>query len=220
MSLFYRLMVYVRPRVFSKYDVHSDHIEIWNGKKCKNIEFSQIARIRFSWTSPRFLGGFTVILKTGQRFLFSSILEDSQIVLTQIKNHSPALVSEEEYSRYLKLTQWTPHAWDRIKERFGQVPLVLVKLFALPLIVAFAYCYQQSGSLWGNEVVLFWWVLLGCFVLNLIVALALNVIEERVASSTFFKNKARNKELEKKVFLLTTAVHFLLAALSVIFTMF
>tara|TARA_B100000749_G_scaffold280887_2_gene280032 strand:+ start:95126 stop:95959 length:834 start_codon:yes stop_codon:yes gene_type:complete len=207
-SLFYRLLVYVRPRVFSRYEVFDQHVDIINGKKVKKMEFNQIQRIRFSWTSPRFFGGFTVYLKSGQKFVFSSILERSEQVLVRIDRSRPDLIDEGLFKKYMNFSEWTPHAWDRIRLRIQQVPMLIIKIFALPLVTAFAYSYRQTGALWGDESISFWWVLLGCFVLNLVITIGLNNLEESIVSRLFFKEKKRKQDVETKLFMLFTGIHF------------
>jgi hypothetical protein len=71
-SVLMRLYFWVRPRIYSVYEIYSDQfVRVFRSHR-EVHRFDEIEDIKISSLSPRFFGGFTVKMKNGKKTTFLS----------------------------------------------------------------------------------------------------------------------------------------------------
>ncbi len=212
LSIFFRLVVYVRPRVFSRYELYKDKVIIKFKRKSKEILFDHIQELKFSMLPPRFFGGFSVVMNTGQKFMFLSILNGSQEVLDHMLKKRPQLVKDEKVKSYVERTQCIEYSWERMKSKIKNWQLILVKYLAVPIVVTSVIkgfteplFHTQSGSTY--------WLVIFCVVIFLVLigALTGNIIEEHFVLKKYLSSSKDAKAIEpyaKKAEILVQAGYY------------
>ena len=97
-SIALRLFIIVRPRIFSSYVLGEKKLLQRFKNKIKEIEMDKIESLDLSLLPPRWLGGFNIRLKTGQKFSFLSLLENNFLIFESILRKRPELMEEKKIS--------------------------------------------------------------------------------------------------------------------------
>ena len=135
-SILVRMLFVVRPAIKSEYELHSDHVVIHRGSKDRQFKFTDVAKVNYSWLSPRFFGGFNLELTSGQKFRFFSILENSHKVLEQLHEVRADVLVEEEYQDYIQASQRVSESWARLSQKLSNWKMLLVKYIVFPVLSA------------------------------------------------------------------------------------
>ena len=220
LSIFFRLFVFVHPRVFSKYKLYEDRIEIYFKKQKKEILFNHIESLKFSILPPRFFGGFSIKLNTGQRFTFLSILNGSHQVLDRILKVKPELVKDSKLKAYVLRSEFIGASWGRIRKKAKNWQRLLVKYLVWPTILSFVLFltkdyFADASSKFTQFLIIFSFV----YVFTFIQSFIFNIIEEKVVIEKYIKYKehpAIITKSEEQIELLTTVVFYLSQASLVI----
>ena len=136
LSILLRMFFVVRPAIKSEYELKADGVIIHRGSKDREFKFTDVAKVNYSWLSPRFFGGFNLELPTGQKFRFFSILENSHKVLEQLHEVRSDVLVEEEYQQYIKASQRVSESWARLSRKIGNWKMLLSKYIVFPCMAA------------------------------------------------------------------------------------
>ena len=117
LSVLIRLLFFVRPRLFARYWLEDERLVIERGKKKFELKFSDISRILISKLSPRFLGGFMVEMRSGQKLRFPSALYGNYLILEKAAKVCPKLLPEQVLSPYLLLSKQVDASWTRMARK-------------------------------------------------------------------------------------------------------
>lgn len=145
LSILIRLFFFIRPRIFSVYELRSDRLIRIYGKKREEIKFSEILSVRISLLSPRFFGGFSIQMRSGFKLRFLSALKDSHEILEAIVMARPELLPQGRYESYVRISRLVDLSWIRTKEKLKKWNILLVKYLALPIVIATILFYQGVG---------------------------------------------------------------------------
>jgi hypothetical protein len=208
-SIFFRLVVFVRPRVFSKYKLYDNRVEIFFKNKKKEVLFQHIEALKFSLLSPRFFGGFSVILNTGQKFMFLSILNGSHEILEKLLKIKPELVKDKKLKSYVKRASSVEFSWQRIKTKMRNTRFMLAKFMGAPLVLMLVIFFGTSFIESLVPVYLRVVSIFGItFIITCTLAIILNVVEEHFVldklvhndeSDEVFFEFSRNAELATQI---------------------
>ncbi len=153
LSIFLRMYLFVRPRIFSTYVLCEGKILQKFKNKTKEIEFDKIEKLSLTWLPPHLLGGFIIQLKTGQKFIFLSLLGNNHIVFNQIIEQYPQLMPAAKSTKYLTLAKRVNTSWNTSIARFKIWPLTVVKFLIFPTVASF-YLHTRPMQL-SDDLTLF-----------------------------------------------------------------
>ena len=204
LTLIVRCFFFLRPRIFSIYEVSETEIIKNIGKKKEVYRFSDIENIKISKFSPRFFGGFSIRFKTGQSLVFLSLLKGNEKILKRIPSTH---LSEEDIRRYSQVSQLVDISWERIFEKFQSWKWLLLKYFGPPVAMSLIFLKEWSEFLGtGSHLETLLFSLLIVFLGNLLFAMFLNHFEESwVLKKTIENEGKRDTAFEKRV---TLGIHF------------
>lgn len=185
LTLLFRLYFFIRPRVFSLYELHEDKLIVKFKKKEKEIHFDQIKEIKFSLLPVRIFGGYIVKLKSGQSFYFSSLLIGGSQIIKNIFNKSPTLLDSDRLDKYVVSLNLVDYSWSRARQKVFSKSF-LIKLFVIPLALAFVFWFEMNRNI-PEPLSYYHWFLIH-FIINLMVLIAFNIIEESWVGNTISKN--------------------------------
>lgn len=217
-SILTRLYFWIRPRIYSVYELYPDSVVRVFKSQRESFLFSEIAAIKISSFSPRFLGGFTLKMKSGQKLLFLSALKHSFFILESICEARPGLVEANRLQRYLQTSRLVDVSWKRMKEKLSNWKLLMAKAVLLPIGLA-TLQPLLSSSQENQSMILNWseWVVLAAAFVVAVEAV-LNSFEEGLALKTVDwdadKEKfQRNLPKEKKIAQIFSGLFFVITAL-------
>lgn len=211
-TILFRMLVIIRPRIFADYEVCDDRYYRKLGKKNDEIMFSQIESVRISKLSPRFLGGFTLRLKSGQKATFLSLLKGNEHLLERIVNINGSLLSRERVQTYKATCQLVEFSWQRIQEKLKNWKVLLAKYLVVPVLISFS-----MKSLFSLKFVELWIIVTLSFV---IFSLLLNHLEERFNNKHLLNRNdevmQRDLKYEKQLALVFHSIYFVLSLLVIV----
>lgn len=135
LSIFYRLFIFIRPRVFSRYRLYDDKVDIVFKKKVKTIRFLHIRRLKISTLSPRFFGGFYVIMESGQQFMFPSLLQGCGDLFKAMIGARSTLLDPAEVYRFIAEVDYVRESWQRLAAKLKNIKLMSLLLLPAPLFL-------------------------------------------------------------------------------------
>ena len=191
-SILFRLYFWVRPRIYSVYEVYPDHFVRVFHKKREVNPFSEIDKILISLFSPRFLGGFKVVMRNGQKTTFLSALKNSHKLLELIVVARPELVETKTFDNYLQVGRLVDVSWKRMKLKLSQWKLLLAKFVAAPLGLA---TLAPLISVSEDTIQVINWSEWAIYLVGLsfLLELVLNSIEEKFALKTIAYDEVKDK---------------------------
>jgi len=201
LTLMFRVIVFARPRIFASLEVFPDRMVRSFGKKKEIVLFSQIQKLKISWVQPRWLGGFTLELKSGQKFFFLSALERTHEVLDKMVALHPDIVDEKRFKEYMFLNKIVETSWERIREKLRNWHIFIFKYLIFGLVLA-RLAYENGHQLEGLsplEGSLSLFINISIFLVPL--AIFLNHLEEKW-NNKHLKSKGsieRDRKYEKKL---------------------
>ncbi|USN48713.1 MAG: hypothetical protein H6626_06380 [Pseudobdellovibrionaceae bacterium] len=218
LSIFIRLYFFMRPPLFSTYEVLPENLVIRYRKSEKRIRWEQVKEVKFSWLSPRFLGGFTLILSTGTKWRFFSALHHSHKILEAVYRQQPALISEARLQKYTAMSHLVDVSWQRLREKLRRWPRWMLKYLAVPAAVSVIYdfyIWRSQGQVPTLEQGM--GLFLAAFSVVFLVGFICNSIEEKVVirqlrlamAAAAGQMPTRQKQFESKVEGALTIVFFL-----------
>lgn len=192
LGIFLRLMIFVRPRIFSHFELDANDFFICRAKKKNGIHYSQIKNVSISKLSPRFFGGFIIQLNTGQKLRFPSLLKHNELILKRALKYNKELIAEDKANHYFAIQSMVIESWNRIRRKLQNKSIIAIKYFAIPLILSFIHSKTINSNVSFGELLLIY------SLANLVYALIFNSIEERIYVSIYNAKGveyARSKEL-------------------------
>ncbi|NQZ02837.1 MAG: hypothetical protein HRT45_19410 [Bdellovibrionales bacterium] len=209
-SVLMRLYFWVRPRIYSIYEVHADSfVRVYRNQREIN-KYDDVARIKISLLSPRFFGGFSVYMNNGKKTHFLSALKNSHKLLELMVEKRPGLVEKQQFAKYLKMSRIVDVSWKRMKDKLADWKVVVGKLIILPLALGSLTPALSPPD--ETSVILNWshWVVV-YFVIAMLAEVVLNSLEERFALQTVTwdsdKDKfTRDQDKEKRIAQLFTGL--------------
>ncbi|MCB0356747.1 MAG: hypothetical protein KDD40_07050 [Bdellovibrionales bacterium] len=147
LSIALRLFFIVRPRIFASYVLGEHKILQRFKNRIKEIEISKIDSVKLSLLPPRLLGGFKIQLKTGQKFVFLSLLENNFIIFEKIIKSRPELMSDKKAHNYILNAKRVKSSWKRAVSRMKIWQLTLAKYLLLPFILCFTVFREKHKVL-------------------------------------------------------------------------
>ena len=218
LGIMIRMKFILRPRIFSSYVLAEQKMLQRYKNKTKEIQFENIDKVKLSWLSPRFFGGFSIYLNTGQKFVFLSLLENNHLILDAILKKRPELLDADSFDKYKRMAQLVKFSWLTIPNRVRLWPAMVGKYFLYPL--ALAWMSHSQGSRLYEEIKT-WENLLGIFLLissfHFLFVLGINHMEEKWLNSMANEENgelAINPKMEKFVFILSQVAFYGLSFLS------
>ncbi len=203
-TIIVKLIFVFRPKIFTKYRIFNDKIEVLRGRSSNELYFKDIDRIRFSWFSPRFFGGFALHFRSGQLLKFPSLVENCSELIQKVAHARADLVSEEKLKEYILLNEVVGISWTRVKERFLLWQVWVSKLVLFPLLLSYVvslYKWDFSTSY------------LVIFPMAYVFAILINLVEERIWMAQMKKSHLiRSASFEKKLFVSSSFLYLLLTS--------
>ena len=145
-GILWRLFFRVRPRLFAKLSLEGNHLYIDFGKNRSDIHFSQIREIRPSWLPPKYFGGFSLILNSGQKFFIGSLLKDSHRILQAIEKYDQQILAPLAWQILVTRTKACDHYWSRVIRKLENKAYWLYRLFFLPASSLGLYFYFRQSE--------------------------------------------------------------------------
>ncbi|MFK8137716.1 MAG: hypothetical protein AB8E15_05070 [Bdellovibrionales bacterium] len=145
LGILFRLLVFVRPRIFSKFTLQESFLSIDHGKKHSEIHFMEVAKIKPSILSPRFFGGFYLIMKSGKKFFISSVLKNSHLILENALKTNDSL-NEKKNQNLLQFYLFLDASWDRLSNRMRNWKVIVSKYIIVPLLGMALYQFLVQNS--------------------------------------------------------------------------
>ncbi|MCB0390647.1 MAG: hypothetical protein KDD58_05130 [Bdellovibrionales bacterium] len=181
----------------------------------------KIESLQLSLLPPRWFGGFKIYLKTGQKFVFLSLLENNYIIFEQILFHRPELLSQQQAKKYVKSAKLIKLTWLRTINRLKIWQLTILKYLVLPLLLTLYFNSQnivilKSFSEFEGFISLF---IINVLILTLIQQI-INYSEELLLNHfTITEDEIYLKypKLEKYTMILNQVLYFILIFLMVYF---
>lgn len=179
LSIFVRVFFFIRPRIFSTYMLTHEGLVVKRGSRRHEVSIEQIERVRISLFSPRFMGGFSIYLKSGQKLTFLSILDGGHEILEHLIQARPELLDSYKLNQYLRMSQLVDLSWERIRKKLANWKGWILKYVVYPAVIAagvFATgLYQKT---WAREE--FVWVYAITLATLVVLSAMLNHVEERI----------------------------------------
>lgn len=141
-SILIRVFFFIRPWIKSECELFDDRLVITSGSKKRELKFSDVARVNYSWLSPRFFGGFNLELASGQKFRFFSVLDNSHTVLERLHAVRSDVMVEEEYQNYIQVSQKVDESWSRLSRKISNWKMLTVKFVIMPTLCAWFLWYK------------------------------------------------------------------------------
>lgn len=183
LGILLRLLIVIRPRIFSEFELQTDKLIIRLGKKESVIEFSQIKSVNRTKLPAKYLGGFTIELQTGRKLYFSSIIKNEEYLLEALKTHNPKLFDDGKNKDLLLEVKETDRYWNHIHSRLKNPYYMAYKLVFIPFSFSLIYSFFMQENI--NKESLFektYWAifpnspLFAIFLLLLIINLVLSIV--------------------------------------------
>ncbi len=224
LSILFRLHFFIRPFIFSKYQLEQGKLKIKFGRKEKTINLDNVKSLSFTLFSPRFFGGFKLKTESGEQVRFLSLLENNYKVVEYLREHQPQLSDCKKFDKYIQTSQLVGLSWKRIMNRLKKWPLLVFKFLIFPAMFFF---YLQSKMNFGDSTGFKSFertaVVVTIFILmNFMVSLFFNHFEEMILN-----NKAEDKtkkelrdwdfEQEKLIYYMTQIFFFVSSGLLLFF---
>ncbi|RME14075.1 MAG: hypothetical protein D6797_09675 [Bdellovibrio sp.] len=188
-TMFGRLYIFFRPAIFSTYKLLDDRLLICFKRKERELMFSQVKEIKLTWLPPRFFGGFIVVMKSGKKFLFLSILKDSHLIFEAITRQQRDLLSEEKKRKYLKQSAHVEVSWGRLLQKLTNWKMILLKWVTLPSGFAAIFSYLMPQRSFGYFFIVF-------LIIALFVSAVLNSFEEAQILDYLAEEESREEDRE------------------------
>lgn len=190
LGILLRLLIIVRPRIFTRFKLSINSLILFQSKKENEIHYSQVKELRKSFLSPIFLGGFVIVLNSGKKLFFSSIIRNDYLILEGLKKYSPNLMPEDSFNELIISTKKIDSYWSHIQSKLKNPKYLGLKLLSSPITsLAVAYTlFSQSNpeKLDLLEPSFHSYLFLGSFLLN--------VFSGIWASHIAYQKKCLNKE--------------------------
>jgi hypothetical protein len=147
LGILLRLIIVIRPRIFSEFELHQDKLIIRLGKKESVIEFSQINSVSRTKLPAKFLGGFTLELQSGRKLYFSSIIKNEEFLLEALQKHSPNLLDGIKNKELILEVKETDRYWNHIQSRLRNPYYMTYKLFLIPFGFSLIYLFLMQDHI-------------------------------------------------------------------------
>ncbi len=214
-SVLYRLIFVIRPRIFSSYVVGEGKILYRFKNKLKEIHFGNIDQIYQTFLPPTLMGGFGVRLRSGEKFVFSSVLDNSHLIFEKIISVRPDLTRQDKGQVYLASAKRVKASWKRTLRRFKIWPLTIFKFLALPLVMG-GFLYTKWGLIAGlSQFESFSILALLSFLFVSLSQFIVSYFEEYFIADYYAASTEQSGNLEKVIFFANQATVLLI--LSIIF---
>lgn len=198
-SIFIRLLFYVRPWIKATYELHPDSLVIRHGKSEKSVDFSEVQSVKLSHFSPRFFGGFRLTTKSGATIRVFSMLEGQHKILEALHGARAELFSEKQYQSYIQKSSRVGESWGRIRRKLSNWKILVPKYFLAPGLLGF-YLAPEAKILV---------TVAGALAFSSLLGAGLNHLEERFLL-TRSPNEIVSQKLDTKVDLASDGVYLLI----------
>ncbi|WP_413584584.1 hypothetical protein [Bdellovibrio sp. HCB274] len=134
--ILFQAFSFFKPLAFTQVTIFPDRLQML-GKNKKNIEISyaDIQEVKMSHL-PYQGGSFTLIMKEGEKFKFTVILERSEYVLEAISSFNPELLPPASFEIYRRTAICADHNYTRINDALKNWRMLVVKYMLLPIVVS------------------------------------------------------------------------------------
>ncbi|WP_413557537.1 hypothetical protein [Bdellovibrio sp. HCB209] len=134
--LLFQAFLFFKPLSFTQVKIFPERLEM-TGKGGESIEvsFADIKEVKISHM-PYQGGSFTLLMKDGQKYKFTVILERSEYVLEAISSFNPELLPPNSFEEYRRTAICADHNYTRINDALKNWKILFVKYVLVPVIVS------------------------------------------------------------------------------------
>ncbi|UYL07663.1 hypothetical protein B9G69_011455 [Bdellovibrio sp. SKB1291214] len=222
--LMFQAFSFFKPLSFTQVSIFPDRLQmVGKDKKLIEVPFSDIKEVKLSHL-PYQGGSFTLVMKDGQSYKFTVILERSEYVLEAISSFNPELLPPQSFELYRRTAICADHNYTRINDALKNWRILVVKYLLLPVIVSVAVLFLapyvgrlSAAEDWDN-------VFRAITIVNLVLGVACFLIAALYITGVTNKalvaepnNARRNMVMEGKVYLIANLVHWVAFAAYVVY---